>query len=65
MKAPKNDRQAHQVIGGGGAMWNVQKLIDSDAITGPYRRTKPFTLTLRRRVMRALRNIVNAIRSPN
>jgi hypothetical protein len=45
----------------GGEHVDTSLLIATGAIAGPYRRTRPVTLTWRMRVLRALRNLTRRI----
>jgi hypothetical protein len=48
----------------GGGRIDTELLLASDAIQGPYRRPRPFTVTWRMRVSRALRSLALTLRSP-
>ena len=49
----------------GGGRIDTDRLLASGALQGPYRRTRPLTVTRRMRVSRALRSPFLILRSPS
>lgn len=48
----------------GGDLIDTAQMLAAGTITGPYRRTRPATMTLRMRVARVLRSFLSNHRSP-
>lgn len=57
-------RSSPLITADGGARIDTDRLLASGALQGPYRRTRPITVTWRMRVLRALRSLLLNRRSP-
>ena len=52
------------ITGEGGASIDTEQMLATGALQGPYRRTRPFTVTRAMRFVRALRSLLLNWRTP-